>query len=59
MFHTPDGYRVSAARLLADVRMMNSKAARITVQYGNRRILLSGLFDEFEPFTLRLSRRRG
>lgn len=56
---TDRGYLVTAVRRLAEVRMMNSKAARITFEYGDQRVLLSGLFDEFEPFTLRLSRSGG
>jgi hypothetical protein len=52
-------YLVTAPRHLAEVRMMNSKAARITFEYEDKHVLLSGLFDEFELFTLRLSHRGG
>ncbi len=52
--HTRDGYTLAARRVLEDVHMRNSLRARIRLVVGDQQVDVSGLFDDFQPFTLRL-----
>jgi hypothetical protein len=51
---TREGYTLAAIRALQDIHMRNSLRARIRLVVGDQRVDVSGLFDDFQPFTLRL-----
>jgi len=52
--HTRDGYTLAAIRPLQDIHMRNSRRARLRLAVDGRQVDVSRLFDDFQPFTLRL-----
>jgi hypothetical protein len=51
---TPDGYFAAAPMRIPVLRMLNSRAAEITLGHRGRLVALGRLFDDFEAFEIRV-----